>query len=227
MTAPRPMMTGDGSWTLVAAGHGQTYHSRHGAWREALHVFANASGIAERAAHGAVTVYEVGFGTGLNFLATLAVLPPRHGRLTYVAIDVAPPPPETPTQLRFAAHARDEDLAILKQALAAATVEGETHHQVRPNVTLVLRRGDARTWDCHLGFADIIYHDAFSPDIDVDLWRTPFLAKLKCALKPGGVLVTYCAKGAVRRRLRALGLHVEALAGPPGKRQMTRATRPA
>jgi tRNA U34 5-methylaminomethyl-2-thiouridine-forming methyltransferase MnmC len=48
---------------------------------------------------------------------------------------------------------------------------------------------------------------------------------MKDALKTGGVLVTYCAQGQMKRNLKALGLQITSLPGPPGKREMTRATK--
>jgi tRNA U34 5-methylaminomethyl-2-thiouridine-forming methyltransferase MnmC len=45
------------------------------------------------------------------------------------------------------------------------------------------------------------------------------------ALKKNGVLVTYSAKGSVRRAMQAVGFAVERLPGPPGKREMLRALK--
>jgi len=72
---------------------------------------------------------------------------------------------------------------------------------------------------------DLVYYDAFAPNAQPGLWELPVLEKVYRALLPGGVLVTYCAKGAVKRNLRALGFELEALPGPPGKREMTRARK--
>ena len=72
---------------------------------------------------------------------------------------------------------------------------------------------------------DLIYYDAFAPSAQPDLWTSAALGKMYDALLPGGVLVTYCAKGEVKRSLRALGFEVESLPGPPGKREMIRASR--
>ena len=71
-----------------------------------------------------------------------------------------------------------------------------------------------------------IYHDAFSPASQPELWTPAFLTGLAGALGPGGCLVSYSVNGAVRRALGALGLRVEKLPGPPGgKREMLRAHR--
>jgi tRNA U34 5-methylaminomethyl-2-thiouridine-forming methyltransferase MnmC len=45
-------------------------------------------------------------------------------------------------------------------------------------------------------------------------------------LNEGGIFVTYCAKGEVRRNLQAAGFVVERLQGPPGKREMLRGVKP-
>jgi tRNA U34 5-methylaminomethyl-2-thiouridine-forming methyltransferase MnmC len=59
------------------------------------------------------------------------------------------------------------------------------------------------------------------------MWTLPVLQKVVEALKPGGVFVTYCARGQLKRDLKALGLVVETLEGPPGKKEMVRAVLPA
>ena len=52
-----------------------------------------------------------------------------------------------------------------------------------------------------------------------------FSKKMYTALKKGGVLVTYSAKGSVRRAMQTVGFEVERLPGPPGKREMLRARK--
>ena len=73
---------------------------------------------------------------------------------------------------------------------------------------------------------DVIFFDAFAPNAQPDLWELDILQKMYDALKANGVLTTYCAKGQVKRNLKALGFTIEALPGPPGKREMTRAIKP-
>ena len=67
---------------------------------------------------------------------------------------------------------------------------------------------------------DAVYLDAFSPDVNPELWTSAFLARLYTVTKPGGRLATYSAKGQVRRDLEAVGFAVEKRPGPPGKREM-------
>ena len=72
---------------------------------------------------------------------------------------------------------------------------------------------------------DLIFYDAFAPSKQPDLWTLEILTKVASTLKEGGLFVTYCAKGQVKRDLTSLGLNVETLPGPPGKKEMIRATR--
>ena len=58
-----------------------------------------------------------------------------------------------------------------------------------------------------------------------DLWTEHIFKKMHDALHHQGVLVTYAAKGSVRRAMQAVGFTVERLPGPPGKREMLRATK--
>ena len=72
---------------------------------------------------------------------------------------------------------------------------------------------------------DIIYFDAFAPGSQPELWEGDVMQIMHNALVKGGILVTYCAKGDVKRTLKAIGFEVEKLLGPPGKREMTRAIK--
>ena len=72
---------------------------------------------------------------------------------------------------------------------------------------------------------DIVFFDAFAPDKQPEMWQMSVFKKVYAAMKAGGVFVTYCAKGQLKRDLKSLGLVVESLPGPPGKREMIRATK--
>ena len=72
---------------------------------------------------------------------------------------------------------------------------------------------------------DLIYFDAFAPDKQPELWTLEQFENLYQSLNEGGVLVTYSAKGEVKRNLREAGFSIERLAGPPPKRHVIRATK--
>lgn len=196
-------------------------------------VFIGAGNIAQRAAEeDLLRVLEVGLGTGLNFLLTADAVHAGSATLEYTALENCLITPELFTQLDYAALLQNPVYALrfaeslgVEQAHDIHTDHGSpwfTHDRV----SLDVRLGDAvsaRLADQH---HDVIYHDAFSPVTSPALWQYNFLSGLIDSLRPGGVLVTYCAKGAVRRDLIRTGATVERLPGPPGKREMLRATRP-
>jgi tRNA U34 5-methylaminomethyl-2-thiouridine-forming methyltransferase MnmC len=72
---------------------------------------------------------------------------------------------------------------------------------------------------------NIIYFDAFAPSKQEEMWHIEWLEKVVNTMKAYGVFVTYCAKGQLKRDLKSLGLEVETLPGPPGKKEMVRAIK--
>jgi tRNA U34 5-methylaminomethyl-2-thiouridine-forming methyltransferase MnmC len=72
---------------------------------------------------------------------------------------------------------------------------------------------------------DIVYFDAFSPNKQPEMWSVDMLQKVYNMMKPRGIMVTYCAQGKLKRHLKQLGMRVDTLPGPPGKKEMTRAQK--
>ena len=69
------------------------------------------------------------------------------------------------------------------------------------------------------------YFDAFGFRVQPELWTEAVFSRMYNALKPGGILVTYAARGIVKRNMMQVGFTVEKLEGPPGKREMFRARK--
>ncbi len=88
-----------------------------------------------------------------------------------------------------------------------------------PEFRLKKINADFTSYELNSGY-DLVYYDAFAPNKQPELWEEQLFLKLYNAINPGGILVTYCAMGEVRRRLQRSGFTTSRLPGPPGKREM-------
>jgi tRNA U34 5-methylaminomethyl-2-thiouridine-forming methyltransferase MnmC len=100
----------------------------------------------------------------------------------------------------------------------------EQAHTISPHFQLTKQQKQFQDIQ-DVGAFDLIYFDAFGPRVQPELWTESIFKNMYRALKPNGVLVTYSAKGSVRRAMQSVGFLVEKLPGPPGKREMLRATK--
>lgn len=218
-------MTDDGSVTLRSERYGETFRSRHGASSESWHVFVAGSGVAQRLAAGrATTVLEVGLGTARNLAATATVALAFGTELHYVALELDPLPVQALATLEPDALGPPAFRAGLL-GLWATLEPGATRRLTVGPVTLEVQIGDARDarWP---DAVDAVYHDAFSPTTNPELWDPSLLRRLAGRLAPGAALVSYGVSGAARRALADAGLEVERRPGPPGgKREVLRARR--
>jgi tRNA U34 5-methylaminomethyl-2-thiouridine-forming methyltransferase MnmC len=225
-----PRKTADGSLTLYSARYGEAMHSRYGAVSEAKWVFLQGAGVAARLSKRQATrVLEVGFGTGLTFFLTADEARRQGAKLEYTALEHTLLDAEVVRALDYGQHLASDVLAgylSARATLPAQLEPGRYTLDIPPGVILTLMLGDAReaVWE---GAFHAVYHDAFSPEVNPELWEEAFLARLTGALEPGGKLASYCVKGEVRRRLQALGLKVAKRPGPPGgKREVLVAIKP-
>lgn len=224
MTPPvTPRTTADGSRTLYSARYAESFHSHKGAVTESKHVFLRATGVAERLQrHHPTHLLEVGFGTGLNFFLTADVALKFGTELRYTALEQDLLSAEDFASLGYEAYLEQPEL--LEHFLAWR--RAETTSFEFEGVRLGLLLGDATQQPLPENSFHAVYQDAFSPATNPELWSEAFLDRLRKSLTDDGVLSTYCVKGAVRRRMQALGFGVEKRAGPPGgKREMLVARR--
>lgn len=224
------VQTEDGSLTLFSPLSGEHYHSIHGAVTESRHIFISA-GLQHRIKCGGdflqvapLSLFEVGFGTGLNALLTLQYCQRESIPIRYTAVELYPLRPEESRQLHFPSV--DSELEGLLQQLHDAPW-GEDHCID----SLFTLRKEQQDLGCFLQLPfdndslwDVVFFDAFSPEAQPDLWTSEVLASVVQRMRPGGIFVTYCAKGVVRRALQSAGLQMERLPGPPGKREILRGT---
>ena len=203
--------TSDGSFTLFIPEVEETYHSTHGAVQESLHVFIE-NGL-KSCDKEVIRILEVGLGTGLNAALTL-----QHAtqKIDYCALEPYPLSKEILNELsksgsdqfemKFHSSAPNEWISIQ-----------ENFSFVRMEIGLEEFQSEEKF--------DVIYYDAFGPRVEPGLWTLERMQQCFDLLNDGGIFVTYCAKGEVRRNLQAAGFVVERLAGPPGKREMLRGVK--
>ncbi|MGD1844506.1 MAG: tRNA (5-methylaminomethyl-2-thiouridine)(34)-methyltransferase MnmD [Salibacteraceae bacterium] len=211
--------TSDGSHSLYVPELDEHYHSTHGAVQEARHVFI-AMGLDYFPADQDLRLLEVGLGTGLNLWLTLMASAQRKGKIHYHGIEAFPLTLEEAQALNYP-EVLQQPREIFLQLHATAW---ETPVDLAPQLELLKQKALLQDVEFTQTY-DIVYFDAFAPNRQPEMWKMAMLQKMCEALKPGGVWVTYCAKGQLRRDLKALGLQVERLPGPPGKREMIRATK--
>lgn len=212
------IVTADGSRSLLNKTLNETYHSRHGAMQESLHVFIR-HGLEYVLASGSKTIhiFEVGFGTGLNAWLTFDYTRTQQISVVYQAVETFPLPETIWQELRYT---DDERFNTIHQASWNAPVA------IAPGFVIQKINRSLQEISFAQGSFDLIYFDAFAPAKQPDMWTQEILLKVSQSLKSKGVLVTYCAKGEVKRNLKQAGLVIETLPGPPGKREMIRANKP-
>ncbi len=218
------IVTGDGSQTLESETFGVNYHSRHGAVSETKHVFIEMGMRYKAVVNHQLNILEIGLGTGLNAFATFLETEKRNLDISYIGLEAFPPGDELIQQLDYpeAFGAEDQKQAFLEihQSDWGKTI------RLGDGFLFEKRQEKFEEADLESNHFDVIYYDAFAPTSQPHLWEEPILRKMFDSLKEEGVLVTYCAKGVFKRTLKSIGFLVEKLPGPPGKREMTRATKP-
>jgi tRNA U34 5-methylaminomethyl-2-thiouridine-forming methyltransferase MnmC len=217
--------TADGSNTIYNAQVGENYHSKHGALQESRHVFVN-SGLQyflDRVGdlEMPVSVLEVGFGTGLNFLLSADCCDQKYISLNYTGIEAYPLTKEMISQTGYDQYIPAKLWQQFIEQYPDA-LSGEAF--INPNCKLQI----AHCQLLHFQSAqlyDIIYFDAFAAAYQPEMWDETAIGHTIQYLKPGGVFVTYAITGNLKRALKVLGCKVEKAPGAPGKREMLRAVK--
>jgi len=207
--------TADGSMTIYLPEINEHYHSYHGALQEAKHVFIE-NGIKRYPKKEIISVFELGLGTGLNALLTAMWAETNQQKVTYFGLEAFPVEPEMNFAMKYDSLITESDDLFLKIVLAP----WEAKTEISTFFQLCKCQSKIQTLLVNQKF-DIIYFDAFGPRAQEEMWNFEILNKAVQLLNPKGLFVTYCAKGQLKRDLKTLGLKVETLPGPPGKREMT------
>jgi len=211
----------DGSHTVFSNKYNAHYHSIYGALDESIHVFIVAGLYhLQRQNKKSISILEMGFGTGLNAFMTWLESEKTKHQIQYTAIEAFPISLEEAADLNYAPSLQQDASKFLK----LHNSPWEESIALSNNFSFIKNKIKFEELDFQSQF-DIIYFDAFAPNAQPELWETNILQKMYDALKPEGILVTYSAKGSVRRAMQSVGFTVERLPGPPGKREMLRATK--
>ena len=216
--------TADGSATIYLPDWNEHYHSKHGAVQEALHVFIK-TGLhhyLDKHAPTEISLLEIGFGTGLNALLSFFEAEKNSVKINYTGVEAYPVSTTELELLDYAKLMAQENASANFQKLHQAPWEERA--EISAFFSLQKEKKFFREISAEKEF-DLIYFDAFGPRVQPDLWSEEVFANMHSALRTNGILVTYSAKGSVRRAMQAAGFAVERLPGPPGKREMLRATR--
>ncbi len=216
--------TGDGSVTIHLSEWDEQYHSKHGAIQEAQHVFIKMGldywvGLNKEKN---LAILEIGFGTGLNAFITFLEAQKLQLKINYTGVEAYP---VTENEIK--------ELNYTEMLSAENQVESfKKMHEIPWNETadisekFQLEKQQKRFEEIQdINQYDLVFFDAFGARVQPELWTEEIFAKMFSAMKNNSVLVTYSAKGSVRRAMQTAGFIVERLPGPPGKREMLRALK--
>lgn len=220
MSSNNPIViTEDGSSTLISSVFGERYHSIHGAQTESQVVFIDAGLKHFALSNEAIKVLEMGFGTGLNALMSWDYADSNKVQVEYTGYEKFPITTSVAEKLNYGSLYKSKDHFLRIHSIS----ESETH-KLSPYYKHTVYHKDIKDLTSEEEY-HVIFFDAFAPAAQEELWTTEMFTLLYKSLKPGGILVTYCAKGQVKRNMKSVGFKVIGLPGPPGKREMTKALK--
>ena len=221
MSTLKIITTRDGSHSLLNEQLDETYHSRHGALQESQHVFIkHGLDFLKNKKEQPIQIFEVGFGTGLNALLTLEETLTHKLNVHYTTLEAFPIEPGIWSQLNYA-----DSMESKNWFEKLHTVKWNEWIALSPVFQFRKLHSTLQQVKLERNQFDLVYFDAFAPNKQPELWELPMLQKVADSMKPGGVFVTYCAKGQLKRDLQNINLEIETLPGPPGKREMVRAIK--
>lgn len=246
---PTLITTADGSHSLYVKDLDEHYHSIHGAIQEAQHVFIK-TGIQHLVAqnYSTISILEIGFGTGLNTLLSFLEAEKLNVKLDYTSLEAFPLDTKIVSQLNYveliskidskiSAVRTSTPLSVTEQSDIAKhenkiknifqqlhSCEWENKIELSRNFSLLKIKNTLQEIK-FLSTFDLIFFDAFGPRVQPDMWTEDLFSKIYVSTNPKGCIVTYCAKGEVKRTLKKVGFAVETLPGPPRKREMVRGTK--
>ena len=212
------IITEDGSHTIYLPEMDEHYHSVHGAIQESLHIYIG-HGLLQTAKNE-ISILEIGFGTGLNAYLTYCYAKGRNISVNYLSLEKYPLTETEYLQLNYPDTIFPEHSLIFEQMHRS---DWEINHEISSIFRLKKVKVDLLTYQFNSEPQfDLVYYDAFAPGKQPEMWTDEVLCKVAESVKIGGILVTYCAKGTVRRAFSAAGFIMERVPGPTGKKEILR-----
>lgn len=204
--------TADGSYTLHVPELKEHYHSVHGALQEANHVFIN-NGLSLLSNKSTIYVLEMGLGTTLNAYLSYEWAKKNNIEVCYYGIEAYPLDSKIISTCLNQIGLKEDKILSFFSLLSYGESRTLDNFTLTP---LKMYWQDVSMKDLF----DLIFYDAFGPRAQEEMWTINNFKIAFRALKTGGIFVTYCAKGQVKRDLKSVGFKVESRPGPPGKREM-------
>lgn len=213
--------TEDGSNTFFVPQWNEHYHSIHGAIQESNHVFivAGLKYFINQYQPETIKIYEVGFGTGLNALLTASYIQNTSIKIEYYASEAYPLSNEEVKMLNYTELMEKQQKDLFAKLHTASWNEKV---EITEQFALIKQKEFLEN-RISISSIDLVYFDAFAPSAQPELWTEEIFKNLLEDMSDNGILVTYCAKGSVKRAMKSVGWKIEGIPGPPGKREMTRA----
>ncbi len=212
--------TKDGSTTIHIKDWEECYHSKFGAIQEAQHVFIK-NGLSLYK-DKPISILEIGFGTGLNAFITFLEAKKLGLDINYVGVEGYPISQEEVGNMNYVSELKAESHAAIFEKMHNCPWEVKTN--LESDFILTKRKQFFHEINYIESF-DLIYFDAFGYRVQPELWNLEIFKIMFNALKKNGILVTYAARSIIKRNMIEAGFTVEKLQGPPGKREMFRASK--
>ncbi|MBY0535783.1 MAG: tRNA (5-methylaminomethyl-2-thiouridine)(34)-methyltransferase MnmD [Chitinophagaceae bacterium] len=217
----RLFTTKDGSKTVEIPELDVTYHSRHGAFQESVHVFREA-GLEYLKDRLKIQVFEMGFGSGLNALLALEFSIRSGIEIVYEGFEKFPLDSSIYEALDYSGLLNNPILVPLYHTMCEC--EWNQSVALTEKFTFTKRLADIHI-DKPTPLVDCIFFDAFAPAAQPEMWTSTIFSKMFDTLKSGGILVTYCSKSSVQKAMKEAGFEIEKLPGPKWKREIVRAKK--
>lgn len=214
--------TSDGSHSIYIPEFKEHYHSIHGAIRESKHVFIEVGLKFVNGKENPIKILEVGLGTGLNCFLTYLENIELKKTIECNSIEAFPLDEEILKQLNYV-----EQLDAKKYENIFTDIhQSNWNEKIELANNFIFKKINDKLQNISFNETyDLVYFDAFAPSVQSEMWTKDVFEKIYNSMNKGAVLVTYCAKGEVKRTLKSVGFEIETLPGPPGKREMTRARK--